>query len=152
MIVRPTLISAEGEELVRFRPDEQSGMIAHPALSATAIVRAAAVQPAKHFRRLAFRPDSSERMVHRSCTAAVATYSTAWCCAAHLGTSNHTRAAAWYVLRVPASISFSATHSCEACDLCLVGAGTIGAIIARDTASCSHSVVVLEMEPVIGGV
>jgi NADPH:quinone reductase-like Zn-dependent oxidoreductase/3-oxoacyl-(acyl-carrier-protein) synthase len=36
--------------------------------------------------------------------------------------------------------------------LCIVGAGTIGLIVARDAASCEISSVVLEREPVIGGV
>ena len=38
------------------------------------------------------------------------------------------------------------------CDICIVGAGTIGTIIARDAASCGYSSVVLEKESVIGGV
>ena len=37
-------------------------------------------------------------------------------------------------------------------DLCIVGAGTIGLMVARDTASCGFSSVVLEQEAAIGGV
>jgi hypothetical protein len=37
-------------------------------------------------------------------------------------------------------------------DLCIIGGGTIGIIIARDAASCGHKSIVLEKESVIGGV
>jgi hypothetical protein len=37
-------------------------------------------------------------------------------------------------------------------DLCIVGAGTIGLMVARDTASCSFQSIVLERDAVVGGV
>jgi hypothetical protein len=43
------------------------------------------------------------------------------------------------------------SSACDA-DLCIIGGGTIGVVIARDTASCGHTSIVLEKESVIGGV
>jgi cation diffusion facilitator CzcD-associated flavoprotein CzcO len=48
-----------------------------------------------------------------------------------------------------ATPSFASAHDADAC---IVGAGVIGTIIARDMASCGYSSIVLDKEDVIGGV
>ena len=50
------------------------------------------------------------------------------------------------------TLADQSSYSPQDADLCIVGAGAVGLIIARDSASCGISSIVLEQEPVIGGV
>ena len=52
-------------------------------------------------------------------------------------------------VRNAACISPRSSYDAE---ICLIGAGTIGLMVARDAASCGFSSVILEKEPLIGGV
>ena len=129
-----------------------SGTIAHAAQSIDLRSSDCTASAPLSYRRVAFPlwPDRDSDEL-----STIGTYASAWCPLSGLAVGCCTKWLLVQAARRPSQTPTAAAPLTPAnwdAHSCIVGAGTIGMIIARDSASCGYSSVVLEKERAIGGV